>query len=78
MFSLLAAHPETRPTPKKTKKTEELEWVKVQMNTFMKWANSHLEKKGHPPMTNLTEDMKDGTALIALLESLTGKDIGMK
>ena len=78
VFSLLASHPETRPTPKKPKKKEDAEWVKVQMNTFMKWANSHLEKSGRPPMTDLTEDMKDGTVLIALLESLTGREIGMK
>ena len=78
MFSLLASHPETTPTPKKTKKKEDAEWVKVQMNTFMKWANSNLEKGGIPPMTNLSEDMKDGVVLIALLEILTGKKIGMK
>lgn len=78
MFSLLAAHPETIPTPKKTTVKENPEWVKVQMNTFMKWANSHLQKSGRPPMTNLKEDMKDGTVLIAILESLTGKEIGVK
>ena len=78
VFSLLAAHPETRPTPKKHKVKEEAEWVKVQMNTFVKWANSILQKAGHPPMTNLAEDMKDGVILITLLEILTGKEIGMK
>ena len=78
VFSLLAAHPETRPTPKKTTGKEDAEWVKVQMNTFMKWANSILQKGGHPPMTNLIEDMKDGVVLISLLEILTGKEIGMK
>ena len=60
------------------KTKEDAEWVKVQMNTFMKWANSVLQKGGRPPMTNLTEDMKDGVVLITLLEILTGKEIGMK
>ena len=78
VFSLLAAHPETRPTPKKTKGKEDAEWVKVQMNTFMKWANSILQKAGRPPMTDLKEDMKDGVVLISLLEILTGKEIGVK
>ena len=79
MFSLLAAHPETRPTPKKKgNKTEEPEWITVQKKTFMKWANSHLEKSGRPPITSLEEDMKDGVVLIALLESLTGKEVGTK
>ena len=79
VFSLLAAHPETRPTPKKKTKTgEDPEWVNVQKNTFVKWANSHLVKHGRPPMTDLEEDMKDGVVLITLLESLTGKEIGVK
>ena len=77
MFSLLAAHPETVPTPK-SEKMEDREWVKVQRKTFMNWANSHLQRQGRPAMTNLEEDMKDGLALIALLESLTGKELGMK
>ena len=78
VFSLLAAHPETTPTPKESQKMEDREWVKVQQKTFTSWANSHLQKQGRPPMTNLEEDMKDGLALIALMESLTGKELGMK
>lgn len=79
MFSLLASHPSTRPPPKKkTKKGEDPEWVTVQKKSFMAWANSHLKKRGKQPMTDLEEDMKDGLALIALLESLTNKEMGMK
>lgn len=44
----------------------------------MAWANSHLKQRGKQPMTDLEEDMKDGLALIALLESLTNKEMGMK
>lgn len=48
------------------------------MKTFTNWANSLLQKGGKPPMTDLREDMKDGTVLISLLEILTGKDIGVR
>lgn len=79
VFSLLASHPTTRPAPKKkAKKGDDPEWVTVQKKTFMGWANSHLQRRGQQPMTNLEEDMKDGLALISLLESLTNKEIGMK
>lgn len=78
VFALLTAHPETQPSPKTMSKQDKPEWVGVQEKAFTKWANSHLERRGKPPITNLVEDMKDGLALIALMEALTNKVVGVK
>ena len=45
-------------------------WVKKQEDTFTKWVNNRLEGSGIV-VSDLTEDLKDGLALIALLEGLT-------
>ena len=78
VFALLMAHPETQPTPQPQSKQDKPEWVRVQEKAFTKWTNSHLERHGKPPITNLVEDMKDGLVLITLLESLTNKVVGVK
>ena len=80
VFSLLDAHPETRLNPmrSKSKGGGDQEWVQLQKKTFTMWANSHLEGRGRPAMTDLERDMRDGVALITLLESLSNKDIGVR
>lgn len=45
----------------------------IQKKTFAKWINSQLSKGGHPPVTDLFYDLRDGTRLLALLEVLTSQ-----
>ncbi|XP_045487028.1 dystrophin, isoforms A/C/F/G/H isoform X5 [Pieris rapae] len=45
----------------------------VQKKTFAKWINSQLAKHGKPPIHDLCEDLRDGEALLSLLEILTGQ-----
>jgi len=60
-------------------------WETVQIRTFTNWINSRLEKGeerqkredaelayGFAPIEDLTEDLKDGIVLIALIYSITG------
>uniref|UniRef100_A0A8D8Q2T6 Nesprin-1 n=1 Tax=Cacopsylla melanoneura TaxID=428564 RepID=A0A8D8Q2T6_9HEMI len=49
------------------------EQERVQKKTFVNWINSYLSKR-IPPLRidDLTEDLKDGTKLLALLEVLSG------
>ncbi|EFO90826.1 hypothetical protein CRE_09763 [Caenorhabditis remanei] len=46
----------------------------VQKKTFTKWVNKHLSKTGLK-VDDLFVDLRDGYALIALLEALTGERI---
>eukprot|EP00081_Caenorhabditis_elegans_P000597 NP_001021859.1 Uncharacterized protein CELE_ZK1151.1 [Caenorhabditis elegans] len=46
----------------------------VQKKTFTKWVNKHLSKTDHK-IDDLFVDLRDGYALIALLEALTGERI---
>ncbi|ULU13969.1 hypothetical protein L3Y34_016467 [Caenorhabditis briggsae] len=46
----------------------------VQKKTFTKWVNKHLSKTGQK-VEDLFVDLRDGYALIALLEALTGERI---
>ncbi|XP_047511119.1 dystrophin-like isoform X7 [Pieris napi] len=45
----------------------------VQKKTFAKWINSQLAKHGKSPIHDLCEDLRDGEALLSLLEILTGQ-----
>ncbi|XP_037088020.1 nesprin-1-like, partial [Pollicipes pollicipes] len=48
----------------------------MQKKTFLNWINSHL--RNHKPpmqMTNLIDDLKDSTRLLALLNVLSGEDL---
>jgi filamin len=46
----------------------------VQRKTFLRWCNVHLKDRGIV-MTDLVNDMKDGVALINLLEIISGKSL---
>ncbi|XP_078330229.1 dystrophin-like isoform X4 [Crassostrea virginica] len=48
----------------------------IQKRSFTKWINSQLSKAGHPLVTDLFTDLKDGTLLLSLLEVLSGKAMG--
>jgi len=43
----------------------------IQKKTFMKWINARLSIPSQP-ITDLFDDLRDGTRLLALLEILTG------
>ena len=47
----------------------------LQKATFTNWVNERLKDDGKMKVTDLTEDLKDGTILIRLVEILTGKKI---
>ncbi|KAK8753240.1 hypothetical protein OTU49_003384, partial [Cherax quadricarinatus] len=52
------------------------EQERVQKKTFMNWINAHLARHVPPLKLNeLIEDLKDGTALLALLEVLSGEKL---
>ena len=44
----------------------------VQKKTFTKWINARLSAYSQPIITDLFDDFRDGTHLLALLEILTG------
>ena len=45
----------------------------VQKKTFTKWINSRLSAdSGRPSITDLFDDLRDGTHLLLLLETLAG------
>lgn len=53
----------------------EADWVRIQRNTFTRWANKHLQQSGMN-VSNLETDFCDGVKLIALIEKLSnGKRI---
>ncbi|KAK3266388.1 hypothetical protein CYMTET_24994 [Cymbomonas tetramitiformis] len=60
-----------------------VDYFDIQENTFRRWCNDYLSGTGNGKTTptgrfinNLKEDLKDGVALIELLEVLSGKPVG--
>ena len=55
------------------------EQERIQCITFINWINSYLSKR-KPPMKieNLTDDLRDGVKLLALLEVLSGERLPME
>ncbi|KAK3865215.1 hypothetical protein Pcinc_029165 [Petrolisthes cinctipes] len=52
------------------------EQERVQKKTFMNWINAHLSRHVPPlKLSELIEGLKDGTALLALLEVLSGEKL---
>eukprot|EP00298_Acanthocystis_sp_HF-20_P009487 c18330_g1_i1.p1 GENE.c18330_g1_i1~~c18330_g1_i1.p1 ORF type:complete len:464 (+),score=224.56 c18330_g1_i1:26-1393(+) len=52
-----------------------VDWFNIQENTFTRWTNDEIKRRGmHIP--DLKEGLKDGIALINLLEIISGKSIG--
>ena len=52
-------------------KGQEEVWVQIQANTFKNWANVTLRESGGPgDIHDLTQDLQDGTRLVALVETL--------
>lgn len=52
------------------------EQERVQKKTFVNWINSYLGKRVPPlKITNLMDDLRDGTKLLALLEVLSGEKL---
>ena len=47
----------------------------LQKATFANWVNERLKSDGKIKVIDLIEDLKDGTVLIRLVETLTGKKI---
>ncbi|KAI0231468.1 Dystrophin [Lamellibrachia satsuma] len=47
----------------------------VQKKTFTKWINSQLTKGSSGQISDLFEDLKDGTKLLALLQILSGQPL---
>ncbi|KAK6187729.1 hypothetical protein SNE40_005688 [Patella caerulea] len=47
----------------------------VQKKTFTKWINSQLQRGGRPLISDLFEDLRDGNALLSLLEVLSALTI---
>ncbi|XP_058831030.1 dystrophin, isoforms A/C/F/G/H isoform X2 [Topomyia yanbarensis] len=45
----------------------------IQKKTFTKWINGYLAKSNTPAIQNLFEDLRDGNALLSLLEVLTNQ-----
>jgi Ca2+-binding EF-hand superfamily protein len=60
-MSLSAAHAE---------KTEK--WIDSQRNTFTKWCNNHLQKKGFPIITEFQSAWENGITLMNLVHALYG------
>lgn len=50
-------------------------WVDIQQNTFTRWCNEHLKKRGLF-IENLQKDLCDGLKLINLVEVISGKSVG--
>lgn len=52
------------------------DWIRIQRSTFTNWCNEHLRKqKGRRTISDLAADLKDGVALIQLLETLSKKSV---
>ena len=60
---------------KQNEKALDAEWKRIQQKTFTRWCNEHL-KKASLFIRDLSEDLTDGTNLIALLEMLSDKKVG--
>jgi Ca2+-binding EF-hand superfamily protein len=54
---------------------EQAEWERVQVKTFTKWVNSHLNKRGLK-VDSLATDLADGIKLIVLLEVISQESLG--
>uniref|UniRef100_A0A452FCP5 Calmin n=1 Tax=Capra hircus TaxID=9925 RepID=A0A452FCP5_CAPHI len=56
----------------------QVERENVQKRTFTRWINLHLEKCNPPlEVKDLFVDIQDGKILMALLEVLSGRNLGM-
>jgi len=53
---------------------ENLNWVRVQKKTFTRWCNTYLLEK-RAKIEDLSTDLGDGKALIALLEQISSKTV---
>lgn len=51
-------------------------WVDIQKRTFTKWCNSHLSER-IMKINDIQKDFEDGIPLIALLEQISAKKIGV-
>ena len=47
----------------------------LQKSTFANWVNERIKSDGKIKVTDLIADLQDGTVLIRLVETLTGKKI---
>jgi filamin len=52
-----------------------VDWVAIQENTFLRWCNDMLSDRGRK-ISNLKTDLKDGIALINILEVASKKSLG--
>eukprot|EP00475_Leptophrys_vorax_P014943 TRINITY_DN2120_c0_g1_i1.p1 TRINITY_DN2120_c0_g1~~TRINITY_DN2120_c0_g1_i1.p1 ORF type:complete len:458 (-),score=151.57 TRINITY_DN2120_c0_g1_i1:86-1459(-) len=57
------------------KKDAKVDWVAIQENTFLRWCNDMLSERGRK-IENLKTDLKDGIALINILEVASKKSLG--
>ncbi|KAA1132531.1 hypothetical protein PGTUg99_012530 [Puccinia graminis f. sp. tritici] len=55
---------------------ETTEFEDVQARTFCKWLNAKLDVRKVPPMSNLSQDLSDGTNLIQLMEIMGDASLG--
>lgn len=51
-------------------------WIDIQKRTFTKWCNSHLSER-MLKINQLDTDFEDGVVLCALLELISGKNVGI-
>lgn len=79
VFDMLAAHHETNPTPRKSRKTSVKlsPWEQTQERLTLAWLNSHTQKRGLK-VNNLEKDLSDGLVLITLIEILSDKPFTKK
>lgn len=61
--------------PMTTAEVSNENWKTVQVKTFTKWINNKLSSFGYDTIEDVFEDCCDGTALINLLQGITGMDI---
>ncbi|XP_053684966.1 dystrophin, isoforms A/C/F/G/H isoform X2 [Sabethes cyaneus] len=59
--------------PSEQQSVKEDERQDVQKKTFTKWINGYLAKSNAPAINDLFEDLRDGHALLSLLEVLTNQ-----
>ena len=45
-------------------------WIKIQSQTFRNWVNENLKDASVSPVESFEEDFRDGTRLVALVETL--------
>lgn len=50
-------------------------WQDIQTNTFTRWCNDELKKRGFT-ITDIKNDFKDGVLLVNLMEVISGKSLG--